>query len=35
MGNGYAQGHADFALDLLRKHAALRSYFGGDSGRRS
>lgn len=29
MGNGYAEGHAEYALDLLRRHAALREFFGG------
>lgn len=29
MGNGYAEGHAEYALDLLRRHAALREFFQG------
>lgn len=29
MGNGYAEGHAAFALDLARNHAALRRFFEG------
>jgi L-erythro-3,5-diaminohexanoate dehydrogenase len=28
MGNGYAEGHAPYALDLLRRHAGLRRFFG-------
>jgi L-erythro-3,5-diaminohexanoate dehydrogenase len=27
IGNGYSPGHADFALDLLRRHAGVRSLF--------
>lgn len=27
MGNGYAEGHAEYALDLLRRHKALREFF--------
>jgi len=27
IGNGYAQGHADLTLDLLRRHPALRRHF--------
>lgn len=29
MGNGYSEGHAEYALELLRRHAALREFFGG------
>lgn len=29
MGNGYAEGHAEDTLDLLRRHAALREFFQG------
>ncbi|HCU23779.1 MAG TPA: L-erythro-3,5-diaminohexanoate dehydrogenase [Deltaproteobacteria bacterium] len=27
MGNGYAEGHAEAALDLVRRHASLRRFF--------
>ncbi len=27
IGNGYAEGHADLALDLVRKNPKLREYF--------
>ena len=27
VGNGYVPGHADLALDLLRRHPALRAHF--------
>jgi len=27
IGNGYAQGHAELTLDLLRRHASLRRHF--------
>ena len=29
VGNGYVPGHADYALDLLRRHAGVRSLFEG------
>ncbi|MCC6272391.1 MAG: L-erythro-3,5-diaminohexanoate dehydrogenase [Deltaproteobacteria bacterium] len=29
MGNGYAEGHVEYALDLLRRHKALREFFQG------
>ena len=29
MGNGYAEGHAEYALDLLRRHEKLKKFFGG------
>lgn len=29
MGNGYAEGHAEYALELLRRHGALREFFLG------
>ena len=29
MGNGYAEGHWQYALDLVRRHAGLRRHFEG------
>jgi L-erythro-3,5-diaminohexanoate dehydrogenase len=31
IGNGYAQGHAELALDIVRRHPSVRAHFEGDA----